>query len=95
VVFLHDGKEHHLIPTGQGETGELFLAFTDETNGEETYGGGRFMYAPAPKDGRVEVDFNKAFNPPCSFTPYATCPVPRKENRLPFRVEAGEKKPTK
>jgi len=93
VVFLHDGKEYRLIPTGQSETGELFFAFTDETNGDETYSGGRFMYTPAPRDGRVELDFNRSYNPPCSFTPYATCPVPRKENRLPFRVEAGEKKP--
>jgi uncharacterized protein (DUF1684 family) len=95
VVFLHDGTEHRLTPTGRSETGELFFAFTDETNGRETYGGGRFLLAPAPKDGRVLLDFNKAVNPPCSFTPYATCPVPRKENRLPFRVEAGEKKPRK
>jgi len=95
VVFLHDGKEYRLAPTGQSEAGELFFAFTDQTNGGETYAGGRFMLTPAPKDGRVLLDFNQAVNPPCSFTPYATCPVPRKENRLPFRVEAGEKKPVK
>lgn len=95
AVFMHDGEEYRLTPMSQSETGELFFVFADRTNGKDTYGGGRFMYTAAPKDGKVELDFNKAYNPPCSFTPYATCPVPRKENRLPFRVEAGEKKPRK
>ena len=95
AVFMHDGQEYRLTPMGQSETGELFFVFADKTNGKDTYGGGRFMYTDAPKDKKVTLDFNKAHNPPCSFTPYATCPVPRKENRLPFRVEAGEKKPSK
>jgi uncharacterized protein (DUF1684 family) len=94
-MFMHDGKEYRLTPMSQSDTGELSLVFADKTNGKDTYGGGRCLYTPAPKDGRVELDFNKAYNPPCSFTPYATCPVPRRENRLPFRVEAGEQKPTK
>jgi len=95
AVFLHDGTEYRLTPMSQSDTGELFFVFADKTNGKETYGGGRFLYTPAPEEGRVVLDFNKAYNPPCSFTPYATCPIPRKENRLPFRVEAGEKRPRK
>ena len=53
---------------------------------------GRFFYSAMPKDGHVELDFNKAYNPPCAFTPYATCPLPPPENKLPVRIEAGEKK---
>jgi len=71
---------------------ELFYIFRDETAGKETYGGGRFLYSEMPHDGRVVLDFNKAYNPPCSFTPYATCPLPPLENRLAVRIEAGEKK---
>ncbi|HJP70467.1 MAG TPA: DUF1684 domain-containing protein, partial [Candidatus Limnocylindria bacterium] len=71
--------------------GELWLVFGDATNGTETYGGGRFLYTPAPSDGSVEVDFNRAYNPPCVFSPFATCPLPWPENRLPIRVEAGER----
>jgi uncharacterized protein (DUF1684 family) len=74
-----------------GET-ELFLIFSDGTSGEETYGAGRFLYTDLPKDGRTVVDFNKAYNPPCAFTPYATCPLPPKQNELPVAVRAGEKK---
>jgi uncharacterized protein (DUF1684 family) len=93
AVFMHDGEEYRLTPMSQSKTGELFFVFADKTNGKDTYGGGRFMYTAAPRDGKVVLDFNKAYNPPCSFTPYATCPVPRRENRLPFRVEAGEMRP--
>ncbi len=71
---------------------ELFYIFRDETAGKETYGAGRFLYSDMPRDGRVVLDFNKAYNPPCSFTPYATCPLPPPENRLAVRIEAGEKK---
>jgi uncharacterized protein (DUF1684 family) len=69
---------------------ELFIIFRDQTSGKETYGAGRFLYADLPKDGKVVLDFNKAYNPPCAFTPYATCPLPPRQNRLPVRVEAGE-----
>ena len=55
------------------------------------YGAGRFLDTDPPKDGKVVLDFNKAYNPPCAFTPYATCPLPPPENRLPVRIEAGEK----
>jgi uncharacterized protein (DUF1684 family) len=69
----------------------LWFIFKDQTSAKETYGGGRFLYAEMPKDGKVQVDFNQAYNPPCAFTPYATCPLPPKQNWLPVRVTAGEK----
>jgi len=69
---------------------ELFFIFRDQTSGKETYGAGRFLYADLPKNGKVVLDFNKAYSPPCAFTPYATCPLPPRQNRLPVRVEAGE-----
>ena len=68
----------------------LFFVFRDQTAGKETYGAGRFLYSDLAQDGKVVLDFNKAYNPPCAFTPYATCPLPVKENRLPVRIEAGE-----
>jgi uncharacterized protein len=70
---------------------ELFFIFRDQTSGQETYGAGRFLYAEMPKDGKLVLDFNKAYSPPCAFTPYATCPLPPLQNRLPVRIEAGEK----
>jgi uncharacterized protein (DUF1684 family) len=70
---------------------ELFFIIRDRTSGDETYGAGRFLYAPLPKDGRIILDFNKAYSPPCAFTPYATCPLPPRQNSMPLRVEAGEK----
>jgi uncharacterized protein (DUF1684 family) len=92
VVFDVGGKEYRLDAVQEAGSDELFLIFGDLTNGRETYGGGRFLYAPMPeKDGRVVVDFNKAYNPPCVFTPFATCPLPPPQNRLPIRIEAGEK----
>jgi len=72
----------------------LFLPFTDETNGTTTYGGGRYIDLREGdfKNGTLTLDFNKAYNPPCAFTPYATCPLPPAENKLAVRIEAGEKK---
>ena len=70
---------------------ELFFIVRDGTSGNETYGAGRFLYAALPKDGRLVLDFNKAYSPPCAFTPYATCPLPPPQNRIPLRVDAGEK----
>jgi uncharacterized protein (DUF1684 family) len=76
-----------------GET-DLFIVFGDQTNGSETYGGGRYMYTrQADPSGVVVLDFNKANNPQCVFTPHATCALPLPQNRLPVRVEAA-KKPT-
>jgi hypothetical protein len=72
--------------------GHLWLIFRDETSGHETYGGGRFLVSgPVEADDSVEIDFNLAYNPPCVFTPFATCPLPPERNNLPVRVEAGEK----
>jgi len=70
--------------------GELFLLFKDRTSGKTTYPAGRFLYAEPPRDGVVVLDFNKAHNPPCAFTPYTTCPLPPKQNHLPVAVTAGE-----
>jgi len=69
---------------------ELFFILRDETSGKQTYGAGRFLYSDLPKQGLVVLDFNKAYNPPCAFTAYATCPLPPKQNWLPVPVEAGE-----
>jgi len=69
------GETYRLEAVKEDDSGELFLIFGDRTNGVETYGGGRFLYTAPPKDGTVVVDFNRAVNPPCVFTPYATCPL--------------------
>ncbi len=91
LVFTVDGKEHRLTPVEDGSD-QLFIIFADETNRDATYGAGRFLSADMPKDGRVVLDFNRAYNPPCAFTKFATCPLPPRGNRLPLRVEAGEKR---
>lgn len=93
AVFQLQGKEMRLYPIlEEPDAKELFFIFRDQTAGKETYGAGRFLYSAMPKDGLVVLDFNKAYNPPCSFTPYATCPLPPPENKLQVRIEAGEKK---
>lgn len=93
AVFELDGKRHELLPVIEvpGDT-ELFLIFADRTSGRETYGAARFLYAPMPKDGHIVLDFNRAYNPPCAFTGFATCPLAPPENRLDLAVRAGEKK---
>ena len=70
--------------------GRLFFIFRDQTSGKKTYGAGRFLYSDIAEDGTVTLDFNHAYTPPCAFTPYATCPLPPKQNRLPVAIEAGE-----
>ncbi|MFA6468431.1 MAG: DUF1684 domain-containing protein [Bacteroidota bacterium] len=90
--FMLNGKEYSLEPTVEDGETEYFFVFGDKTNGKETYGAGRFLYTLPPKEGKIVLDFNKSYNPPCVFTDYATCPVPTPENRLPVRIEAGEKK---
>jgi len=92
VVFDLGGESHRLLALDDTGDGRLFLVFGDLTTGKETYGGGRFLYTDPPKDGRVVLDFNRAYNPPCVFSPYATCPLPPPGNRMKVRVEAGEKK---
>lgn len=90
AVFSIGAKSYKLEPVGSGNE-TLFFIFADETNGKESYGAGRFLYSDPPKDGKVRIDFNKSINPPCAFTPYATCPLPPASNSLPVRIEAGEK----
>lgn len=89
--FELEGRTFTLEPTSSG--GGLFFIFRDATAPAETYGAGRYLSAAAPVDGKVLLDFNRAVNPPCAFTPYATCPMVRPENVLPVRIEAGEKVP--
>ncbi len=90
LIFNLKGKEYSLAPIESGA--KLFIIFADETNGETTYGAGRFLYADKPDStGKVTVDFNKAYNPPCVFTKYATCPLPPQQNRLSIKITAGEK----
>jgi len=93
VTFTRDGKSYSLLPVLEApDAKELWFIFADRTSGKETYGAARFLYADLPKDGKLTIDFNKAYNPPCAFTPYATCPLAPPENRLDLRVTAGEKK---
>lgn len=92
VEFRLRNRDLRLYPVlEEANARQLFFIFRDQTSAKETYGAGRFLYADLPRDGKVVLDFNKAYNPPCAFTPYATCPLPPKENRLPVRIEAGEK----
>ena len=88
--FEVGGQAVSLEPTVDGDG--LFFVFKDATAPRETYGGGRFLSAAAPKDGKVILDFNRAYNPPCAFSAFATCPLPTPENVLHVRIEAGEKK---
>ncbi|MDZ7764717.1 MAG: DUF1684 domain-containing protein [Melioribacteraceae bacterium] len=82
-------RSYSLYPTGRKS---LFVIFADQTSGVETYGAGRFLYTDGPDSNNVVIlDFNKAYNPPCVFTKYATCPLPPKENQLKVRITAGEK----
>jgi uncharacterized protein len=92
AVFERGGKTFALLPIDEGPDEPLFFVISDATSGRETYDAGRFVYADPPRDGIVVIDFNRAENPPCAFTPFATCPLPPKENRLPFAVNAGEKR---
>lgn len=91
VVFDWQGKTYRLDALEGSPEGGLFLIFGDPTNGKETYGAGRYLDTEPPKDGKVVVDFNTAYNPPCAFTAFATCPLPPPQNKLAVSVEAGEK----
>ncbi len=93
AVFERGGKKYELLPVLEDKDAkELWFIFADGTTSKQTYGSGRFLYADMPKDGKLVIDFNKAYNPPCAFTPYATCPLAPPENRLALPVTAGEKK---
>ena len=90
--FELDGSSYKLEPLGPPAGDEYFILIYDETSGHETYGSGRYMYMPvADENGETYIDFNKAFNPPCVFTEFATCIFPHEDNRLPIKIEAGEK----
>jgi uncharacterized protein (DUF1684 family) len=90
VQFIYKGEKYRLRPIYEGKT--LYFLFKDQTNKTETYQAGRMLNTPLPVNGKVDLDFNRSYNPPCTFTPYATCPLPPKENTLPFPVNAGEKR---
>lgn len=91
VEFTLDGKPYSLEPVYETAKHEdLFFIFKDLTSRTETYAAGRFLHTPLPKDGVVDLDFNRAYNPPCAFTDFATCPLPVKENQLQVRIPAGE-----
>ncbi|NGP87946.1 DUF1684 domain-containing protein [Fodinibius halophilus] len=93
LEFYVDGQDYSLLPIGHPQKDEeFFIIFGDKTNGESTYSGGRYIYIPTPgeKD-YTYIDFNKAYNPPCVFTSFATCPIPPPRNRLNIKVTAGEK----
>jgi uncharacterized protein (DUF1684 family) len=90
ISFEYQGKNYVLDAISEGP-GDLFVLFGDATNGINTYHTGRFVYVPRPdSNGNTFIDFNKAFNPPCAYTSFATCPIPPKQNILPFKVTAGE-----
>jgi uncharacterized protein (DUF1684 family) len=96
AVFVVDGRQHRLTPILEHDPDgdRLLFVFGDRTSGRETYKGGRFLLADLPAaDGTVVLDFNRAINPPCAFTAYATCPIPLAENQSPLAITAGEKAP--
>lgn len=92
AVFLVAGQPVELLPMSVGEQ-EVFFVFRDRTSGKSSYGAGRFLKTKPAVDGKICLDFNYAYNPPCAFTAFATCPLPPAENWLGFPVAAGEQKP--
>jgi uncharacterized protein (DUF1684 family) len=90
LKFEIDGKSYQIDALGEEADERLFLIFADETSGRETYGGGRYMYVDkADRMGKIILDFNKAYNPPCVYTAYATCPLPPRQNMLDVPIAAG------
>jgi len=91
ILFTLNGEEHRLDVL-EGNDKAYFVIVADETSGRDTYAGGRYLYVPKEDDRKnIVLDFNKLYNPPCVFTPYATCPLPPRQNVLPFSIRAGEK----
>ena len=91
ITFSIQGHQYSLEPTLSG-SGKFFIVFADKTSGNETYGGGRFLYINPPDENQnVILDFNKSYNPPCVFSSFTTCPVPTAQNILPIKIQAGEK----
>ena len=92
VKFEVNGKEYRLDAITEKDEPRLFMIISDTTSGKDSYPAGRYLYVDPPDaSGHMIIDFNKAYSPPCAFTKFATCPLPPKQNRLPFAVEAGEK----
>ena len=92
VVFEVDGLTYRLDAITEKGEPKLFIIIADKTSGKETYPAGRYLYVdPSDSSGQMVIDFNKAYSPPCAFTKFATCPLPPRQNRLPFAIEAGEK----
>ena len=89
--FQLAGQELRLVAVGGDSAHGLFIIFNDPTRKTETYPAGRFLDTDAVQNGKVTLDFNRAYNPPCALTPYATCPLPPKENQLAVEIKAGEK----
>lgn len=100
ITFTLNGKEYKLyayrlamLMTNPKYKDDLFIPFTDLTSGNETYGGGRYMdftIADIDKDGKLKIDFNRAYNPYCAFATGYNCPIPPKENDLQVKINAGE-----
>jgi uncharacterized protein len=92
IVFKKDGQEVRLDTVFDGDDAtDLFVMFSDGTSGHDTYGAGRFLHVPFAQNGKTVVDFNKAYNPPCAFNDFATCPLPPYQNRIKLKITAGEK----
>ena len=89
LTFTLNGQKFELRPVIEDEK-KLFIIFRDLTAGKTTYPAGRFLYADLPKDGKVVLDFNRAENPPCAFTEFATCPLPPRQNFMNTAINAGE-----
>ncbi len=102
VTFAIDGQnfklniyQSHSLRETEAYKNYLFLPFTDLTNGEETYGGGRFIDLSIPEGNTMVIDFNKAYNPYCAYNPKYSCPIPPRENNLNLRITAGVLNPEK
>jgi uncharacterized protein (DUF1684 family) len=91
VTFTLNGQEHKLEPVAEPGDPQFWFIFRDLTSLKESYPAARFLYAQAPVNGKMILDFNRAQNPPCAYNPYTTCPLPTEQNRLRTRIEAGEK----
>lgn len=92
LIFKIDGVEYKLDPVADDNSTRYWIIFADATNDNETYGAGRFLYMDAAdENGLTYIDFNRSYNPPCVFSPFATCPLPPEQNRINARITAGEK----
>ena len=91
IFRLHDAEYALDALIDDPSEPDLFVIFRDRTNGSGTYPAGRYLHVPLPVGGKTTIDFNQAYNPPCAFTVFATCPLPPKQNWLKTAVEAGEK----